>query len=237
MPGAPTACAFRESSPAGRPSASSRKVLGLVQIDRVRYGEIQSVVIIRQGAESRDDYRLEDAWEPRLGLEVSVPLHRVSLQFRAGAHGLARVASPMKAAMRRKRPPSSAPRAPSPGPAGRPWSREGFVWTRPCAAVRGRPGCLERPSGSEDSSIVRNSRPSAGPSTPARAVLAGASKAGTWGFTSRTGVPSMASRPRTISVPLSTRSMRTVVMPIAFGRCRARCAKMPTRGRSSRSRG
>jgi len=67
----------------------SRKVLGLVQIDRVRYGEIQSVVIIRQGAESRDDYRLEDAWEPRLGLEVSVPLHRVSLQFRAGAHGLA----------------------------------------------------------------------------------------------------------------------------------------------------
>jgi hypothetical protein len=67
----------------------SRKLVAFGQADRVRYGEIQSVLIIRQGAHSRDDYRLVDAWEPRAGLEVSLPLTKVSFQLRGGLERLA----------------------------------------------------------------------------------------------------------------------------------------------------
>ena len=62
----------------------SHKVQAVAQVDRVRYSEIQSVLIIRQGAHAREDYQLADAWEPRGGLEVSVPFRTLSLQLRAG---------------------------------------------------------------------------------------------------------------------------------------------------------
>ena len=67
----------------------SRKLVAFGQMDRVRYGEIQSTLIIRQGAHSRDDYQLLDAWEPRAGLEVSLPLTKVSIQLRGGIERLA----------------------------------------------------------------------------------------------------------------------------------------------------
>jgi long-subunit fatty acid transport protein len=67
----------------------SRKAVAFGQADHVRYSEIQSALIIRQGAHSRDDYRLADAWEPRAGLEVSLPFTKVSLQLRTGIERLA----------------------------------------------------------------------------------------------------------------------------------------------------
>jgi len=63
---------------------ASRHVTVLGQLDRVRYGEIQSNLSIRQGAVARSDYALEDAWEPRAGVEVSLPFRSVSLQLRGG---------------------------------------------------------------------------------------------------------------------------------------------------------
>jgi hypothetical protein len=67
----------------------SRKLLLVAEADRVSYGEIQSALIIRQGAHSRDDYVLVGAWEPRGGLELSLPFTKLSLQLRAGAERLA----------------------------------------------------------------------------------------------------------------------------------------------------
>jgi hypothetical protein len=62
------------------------KVLITAQVDRVRYGDIQSALVIAQGAHSRDEYRLLDAWEPRAAIEVSLPRKAMSLQLRAGVH-------------------------------------------------------------------------------------------------------------------------------------------------------
>ena len=62
----------------------SRHVTALAQLDRVRYGEIRSTLSIRQGAAARADYALDDAWEPRAGVEVSLPFRSVSLQVRGG---------------------------------------------------------------------------------------------------------------------------------------------------------
>jgi hypothetical protein len=67
----------------------SRKLVAFGQADRVLYGEIQQALIIRQGAHSRDDYGLADAWEPRGGIEVSLPFAKVSLQLRGGFERLA----------------------------------------------------------------------------------------------------------------------------------------------------
>jgi hypothetical protein len=64
----------------------SRQVTAVAQLDRVRYGEIQDALTIRLGAHSRSDYALDDAWEPRAGLEVSLPFSRASLQLRGGYH-------------------------------------------------------------------------------------------------------------------------------------------------------
>jgi hypothetical protein len=72
---------------AGASARLGRKVLLLAQVDRVRYGEVQAVLSIRQGAHARGDYRLPDAWEPAAGIEVSLPFSRVSAQFRAGLRG------------------------------------------------------------------------------------------------------------------------------------------------------
>ena len=44
---------------------------------------------IRLGAHARSDYELDDAWEPRAGLEVSLPFSSASLQFRGGYHRVA----------------------------------------------------------------------------------------------------------------------------------------------------
>jgi hypothetical protein len=62
----------------------SLKVMFSAQIDRVAYHEIQRVVVIARGAHARDEYVLDDAWEPRLGVEASFPLRSASLQLRAG---------------------------------------------------------------------------------------------------------------------------------------------------------
>lgn len=64
----------------------SRHLTAAAEIDRVRYGEIRSQLSIRQGAAARTDYALADAWEPRAGLEVSLPFRSVSLQLRGGYH-------------------------------------------------------------------------------------------------------------------------------------------------------
>ena len=67
----------------------SPRVTAAAQLDRVRYGEIQDVLSIRLGAHARSDYELEDAWEPRAGLEVSLPFSSASLQLRGGYHRVA----------------------------------------------------------------------------------------------------------------------------------------------------
>ncbi|HET9314022.1 MAG TPA: hypothetical protein VFQ51_00470 [Vicinamibacteria bacterium] len=67
----------------------SPQVTAAAQVDRVRYGEIQDVLTIRLGAHNRSDYELEDAWEPRAGLEVSFPFSSASLQVRGGYHRVA----------------------------------------------------------------------------------------------------------------------------------------------------
>jgi long-subunit fatty acid transport protein len=62
----------------------SRQVTAVAQLDRVRYGEIQDALSIRLGAHARADYHLDDAWEPRAGLELSLPFRSASLQLRGG---------------------------------------------------------------------------------------------------------------------------------------------------------
>lgn len=64
----------------------SHQVAAVAQIDRVRYGEIRDALSIRLGAHARSDYDLDDAWEPRAGLEVSIPFRSASLQLRGGYH-------------------------------------------------------------------------------------------------------------------------------------------------------
>lgn len=59
------------------------------QADLVRRSEIPAGLVIANGARARDEYRLDDALEPRLGGEFSLPLRRVSLQLRAGVHAQA----------------------------------------------------------------------------------------------------------------------------------------------------
>jgi long-subunit fatty acid transport protein len=56
------------------------------QVDYVRWSEIPAGLVIAVGARSRDEYRLGDALEPRLGAEYSLALKRASLQVRAGLH-------------------------------------------------------------------------------------------------------------------------------------------------------
>jgi hypothetical protein len=71
---------------AGLSFEPSLKLRLLAQVDHVRYGEIRSSLVIGQGAHRREDYVLGDAWEPRLGAEVSLPRRASSLQLRAGLH-------------------------------------------------------------------------------------------------------------------------------------------------------
>lgn len=63
----------------------SPKVLVAAQLDYVRYSEIQTS--IRYGAGTPAEYALDDAVEPRAGLEVSLPTKSgTSVQLRAGVH-------------------------------------------------------------------------------------------------------------------------------------------------------
>ena len=84
---------FRVRQPAGVSLGTSvrlsRQVVVLAQLDRVRYAEIEDVLSIRLGAHARADYALDDAWEPRAGLEVSLPFRSASLQLRGGFHRVA----------------------------------------------------------------------------------------------------------------------------------------------------
>lgn len=71
---------------AGVSVAPSRRLRLLGQVDLVRSSEIPAGLVIAQGARARDEYRLADAVEPRLGAELSIPLRHLSLQLRGGFH-------------------------------------------------------------------------------------------------------------------------------------------------------
>lgn len=71
---------------AGLSVEPSLKLRLFAQVDHVRYSEIRSSLVIGQGAHRREEYDLADAWEPRLGVELSLPRRASSLQLRAGVH-------------------------------------------------------------------------------------------------------------------------------------------------------
>lgn len=64
----------------------SLKLRLTAQLDRIRYSQILSSLTIGQGAHARADYALADAWEPRFGIELSLPRRAASVQLRAGVH-------------------------------------------------------------------------------------------------------------------------------------------------------
>ncbi len=59
------------------------------QLDYVRWSEVPARLVITNGARARDEYRLADAVEPRLGGEFSLALRSASIQVRAGLHAQA----------------------------------------------------------------------------------------------------------------------------------------------------
>src|SRR6185295_10338890 len=67
----------------------SPQVLLSAQVDYVLYSQLQSNLDIRHGAFARDDYQLENAAEPRIGIELSRRVGSVSLQLRGGVHNQA----------------------------------------------------------------------------------------------------------------------------------------------------
>jgi hypothetical protein len=71
---------------AGLSVEASLKLRLTAQVDRVGYGQVQSSLVIGQGARRRDEYALDDAWEPRVAVELSLPRRASSLQLRAGLH-------------------------------------------------------------------------------------------------------------------------------------------------------
>jgi long-subunit fatty acid transport protein len=71
---------------AGVSVEASLKLRLTAQVDRVGYGEIQSALVIGQGARRREEYALEDAWEPRVAVELSLPRRAFSFQLRGGLH-------------------------------------------------------------------------------------------------------------------------------------------------------
>jgi hypothetical protein len=64
----------------------SPRVLVTSQLDHVRYGEIQTPFASLPDATAATRYALY-AWEPRVGLEVSLPFRSLSLQLRGGLRG------------------------------------------------------------------------------------------------------------------------------------------------------
>lgn len=65
------------------------QVLLSAQVDYVLYRQLQSNLDIRQGAFARNDYELSNAFEPRLGVELSRRVGAVSLQVRGGVYSQA----------------------------------------------------------------------------------------------------------------------------------------------------
>lgn len=62
----------------------NRYVLVSGQVDYVRYSEIEAFV--RPGGAASGEYAIQNALEPRVGAEVSLPFGGASLQLRSGAH-------------------------------------------------------------------------------------------------------------------------------------------------------
>jgi hypothetical protein len=65
---------------------ASRRLTLLGQADHVLYADTRSGLTIAQGAHARADYELPSAWEPRAGIEWSLPARTFSVQLRAGLH-------------------------------------------------------------------------------------------------------------------------------------------------------
>lgn len=65
------------------------QVMLTAQVDYVLYGQLQSSLDIRHGAFARDDYQLRNAFEARMGVELSRRLGAVSLQLRGGIYSQA----------------------------------------------------------------------------------------------------------------------------------------------------
>jgi hypothetical protein len=68
---------------------ASDQVMLVGELDYVRLSEIQSDLSITQGEVSRSQYQLSDGVDARGGVEVSLPVRTVSLQFRGGVVSLA----------------------------------------------------------------------------------------------------------------------------------------------------
>lgn len=69
---------------AGAAFRLSRHIHVSSQLDYVRYSEIQA--FIRPGGATSGGYGIPSAFEPRIGVEVSIPLGAASVQLRAGSH-------------------------------------------------------------------------------------------------------------------------------------------------------
>src|SRR5262245_2766907 len=65
------------------------QVLVSAQVDYVLYQQLQSNLDIRQGVFERTDYVLDNAFEPRLGVELSRRIGSLSVQLRGGVHSQA----------------------------------------------------------------------------------------------------------------------------------------------------
>lgn len=86
-----TGSVYRYRSPsvvsAGASFRAGLRLVLTAQVDFVRLSEVRDVFEVRIGPFSVDEYALRDALEGRGGIEFSQPLHRLSVQVRAGAHG------------------------------------------------------------------------------------------------------------------------------------------------------
>jgi hypothetical protein len=71
---------------AGLAWAPSLRLTLVGQLDHVIHRDVHSGLVIGQGAHARRDYVLDNAWDGRAGLELSLPRRSSSLQVRAGVH-------------------------------------------------------------------------------------------------------------------------------------------------------
>jgi hypothetical protein len=103
---------------AGLSYQASPRILVTGQLDHVRYGEIQTPFASAPDGGAGVRYALY-AWEPRGGVEVSVPLRSVSIQLRGGVRGRSSAgaqAQPARATAAFALPQAFPAPAPSPAP-------------------------------------------------------------------------------------------------------------------------